>query len=317
MVIPPNDIGGAPDTGADTGGAPDTGTPDTGKSGGDAVSQTQGLIQVGGDSADGVDADPPPDSEWFQGLPPELQEAEPINRLRSKSMEEFARQYQEVHRFSGGKAGLPMPDDKDPDSWGKTLKTLGAPESADAYKYEAPADLRFTELKDNPNEVALRGLMQESGVLPKQAETLLPGILKLHDSLIGDALDARNERIAADTAVLKQEWGAEYDANQQLINEAFQEDPDAAQAIVDAGLASHPALARLMLKYAKASQDDTSAAGSASNYTTQQQRAQAQLDEMDKNPEKLKAMMDSNHPLHRELKAEAARLQRIIAGEED
>lgn len=122
---------------------------------------------------------------------------------------------------------LPGPD-ATPDQWKTFYKALGAPESGDGYQLPVPegGDAAFAK------EAAT--MMAEAGLLPRQAEALAKWwndkaaaltAAQSDQAAQAEAAKLREQHAAntADEATLRQEWGAQHDANMEAAKRAVRQ----------------------------------------------------------------------------------------------
>ncbi|WP_299444700.1 hypothetical protein [uncultured Rhodospira sp.] len=213
------------------------------ETGGTENPQDTGGQQDGGQQQAGGQQDAP----WYAGLP------EDLHGTASKyaSVEELARGYQNAQKLIGGARDasrtfqVPGQDD-DGTGLREALTKLGLPKDQDGYKLEPPEGVPAdTELAQAFTKTAF-----DLGILPKQANELFQWYAGVASK------EAEAQQFQADTQhaqnleVLQREWGDAFDQNVQTLNSAVEAlgGKEFRDAINEAGLGTHPALARGLLK---------------------------------------------------------------------
>ena len=135
-------------------------------------------------------------------LSPELRQA--LAPKGYKSPDDLARAYLAAESKIGAK-GVVVPGEKaTPADWDAFYAALGRPEAADKYEIKPAADLK----PDPEREKAFRERAHKAGLTPRQAAALYADE---ETARVAEARKAADATVAADAA-LKQEWGAQYDA---------------------------------------------------------------------------------------------------------
>ena len=122
-------------------------------------------------------------------------------------------------------AALKLPGkDATPDDWAAFYKSIGAPESAEAYELPVP------EGEDAAFAKTASEWFKDAGLLPQQAQALAgkwnefvsaqKTAVQTAEAERVKALDSRNK---AEEASLKNEWGGEHEANMELARRAVRQ----------------------------------------------------------------------------------------------
>jgi len=134
-----------------------------------------------------------------------------------------------------------LPDeDAGKEQWDAFYAAVGRPEAPEGY--ELPAD---TDLAEKFRQAAY-----EAGLTPSQAK----GLAEWFDATTREQVEAATQQIASETeavkAQLKQEWGAEFDANLANIRRfgAKYGKDDIQEAFQNPAIGNNPALIRLIAK---------------------------------------------------------------------
>jgi len=114
--------------------------------------------------------------------------------------------------------------DATPEDWAAFYKSIGAPESADAYELPVP------EGEDTGFAKTAAEWFKDAGLLPQQAQALAgkwnefvaaqKQAVATAESERIKALDSRNK---AEESSLKNEWGSEHEANMELARRAVRQ----------------------------------------------------------------------------------------------
>ena len=199
---------------------------------------------------------PPPTIAWEQiksAIPQEYQ-ADPSLKTIS-SLEGLVKSY--VHAQKGLGNRIPVPDKHaTPEDWNQTFRKLGVPEKLEDYKMSLPKEMKFDEefVKD------ITKTAHEAGVLPFQMEKILSAY---HEKALAveDQWKVEQETTAKeDLEGLKKEWGEAFEKQSKVANVAFKEllpKVEDRERLVKDGLASHPAVLKMLVNAAKFFKEDT------------------------------------------------------------
>jgi hypothetical protein len=135
-------------------------------------------------------------------------------------------------------------------------KVLGVPDTADGYKYEAPAELAKDVLAPEAVKPFMEA-MHKAGARPAEVKAALD----YYGQLAMTAKQAQAEadvKAAQDTeATLKQEWGKDYDTNNTLASRVIAECVDEKDRPVFVAMAQrNPAMARALASLGRNFLDD-------------------------------------------------------------
>ena len=114
--------------------------------------------------------------------------------------------------------------DATPDDWAAFYKSIGAPDSADAYELPVP------EGEDTGFAKTAAEWFKDAGLLPQQAQALAGKWNEFVAAQKQAAATAESERIKAldsrnksEESSLKNEWGADHEANMELARRAVRQ----------------------------------------------------------------------------------------------
>ena len=114
--------------------------------------------------------------------------------------------------------------DATPEDWAAFYKSIGAPESADAYELPVP------EGEDTGFAKTAAEWFKDAGLLPQQAQALAGKWNEFVAAQKQAAATAESERIKAldsrnksEESSLKNEWGADHEANMELARRAVRQ----------------------------------------------------------------------------------------------
>lgn len=216
----------------------------------DPVSVTQADPVI---SPDASPAEPSIVPSWISELPEPLQKEKGLHKFKDRDA--LAASYVELQRKLGTTVQIPKADAEAAD-WEKFFSRI-RPESPE--KYELPAE-GFTE-----EEAAnLKKAAYENGLSAKQAKALAELIAvsdkRKQESTI-EGLRTRSEEAAA---VLKQEYGKEFDGNLELARKALNHlFPGSTEKFNGSGFDDNPAFIRGLVSLGKRLGEDSFVAGSA------------------------------------------------------
>lgn len=192
-------------------------------------------------------------------------------------------------------------------------KKFGAPESVDGYELNLPEEL----VKDDP---ILRNIGQnflDAGIPKEKASKLMEGVMsQIEEQVKMEQADIqiKNEE---NIKTLRQEFGTAFDERIVMANQALKEfgGQDAIEAITQAGLASNPAIVKMLSEVGKLIAEDKPVGGKEStSFGITPSEAAAKIAELNSDPAFLARVTNPNAPGHKEATAERERLYRIKAG---
>ena len=202
-------------------------------------------------SPEATPAEPSDVPSWIKELPEPLQKEKGLHKFKDRDA--LASSYVELQRKLGTTVQIPKAD-ADPADWEKFFSRI-RPESPE--KYELPAE-GLTE-EDVAN---LRKAAFENGLSTKQAKALAELIAtsekKKQDSTL-EGLKARSEEAAA---VLRKEFGSEFEGNLALAKKALENlFPGSLEKFNGSGFDDNPAFIRGLVSLGKRLGEDSFVAG--------------------------------------------------------
>lgn len=254
----------------------------SGAGGGSAISRAGGENQGGNQGDDGGispnkgntgdkggdSQDPEPiklHEKWLQTLPEEIREEPCLQHI--KDMDSLVKSYVHAQKAVGGdKVPVPGPNATE-DDWKQVYKKLGMPETPDEYKLDVGDSFKDEKFLNGFKEKCM-----ELGVLPKQAQDLLPWFKEQSDKS-QEAMDEKlNELRKENLEELKSEWGRDFDRRLKRANLALKElageDFEGLLEELDAtGLGDHPGLLKSLYKVSEFLSEDTFVDGKFSSKT--------------------------------------------------
>lgn len=162
---------------------------------------------------------PPSDTPWYTG-----HDAELIGHYQNKGWDKLtpgeaakaaATAHREAERFVGVPANqlarIPK-DATDEAGWNALRTQLGRPGAATDYKFDG---VKFSDGSDLDQGFAdtFRTLAFQSGLSQADAERVAGGFVKFLEGQSASELAESTARLSEDRAALKQNWGANYEAN--------------------------------------------------------------------------------------------------------
>lgn len=149
-----------------------------------------------------------------------------------------------------------LPEVGDKDGWSAVYAKLGRPESADGYELPVP------EGQDDAFAKTTAEWMHEAGLNKQQAQALATQWNSFQAQQVEAQQAAIQKQTAADLATVRQEWGADFDANKSVMERAVNTfaPPEFIEMLDKSGLINSPVIAKMFLKIGAAINEDTSVA---------------------------------------------------------
>jgi hypothetical protein len=188
-----------------------------------------------------------------QALPEELRDDKSLATINS--VEGLVKGYVHSQKAMGSKVNVPDKHASEED-WQQFFHKVGAPASAEDYEFKPAEDLGVEEEFVN----SFKEVGQKAGLLPTQLEQVFKHYVDYVGGITASQEDAMKAQHDGDVSDLKKEWGEAFDDNAKAANVAFKEllpDEGMRQRLLDDGLASHPAVVRLLSNAAKLFKEDT------------------------------------------------------------
>ena len=187
-----------------------------------------------------------------QSLPEDLRDDKSLATINS--VEGLVKGYVHSQKAMGSKVNVPDKHASEED-WQQFFHKVGVPSKLEDYEFKAPEDL-------DVEEDFIEGFKQvghKAGLLPKQLEQVFKHYTDYVGGLRSQSEEAMQAKYDQDVADLKKEWGEAFDSNAKAANVAFKEllpDEGLRQRLLDDGLASHPAVVRLLANASKMFKED-------------------------------------------------------------
>lgn len=157
-------------------------------------------------------------------------------------------------------AALPAEGDKD--GWSAVYAKLGRPESVDGYELPVP------DGQDGEFAKTTAAWMHEAGLNKQQAQALATHWNTFQAQQAEAQQAAVQKQAQTDLASVRQEWGAEFDANKSVMERAVNTfaPPEFIEMLDKSGLINSPVIAKMFLKIGAAINEDQSVATKASQH---------------------------------------------------
>ena len=242
---------------------------------------------IGGDAGAGAVADVIPDNtpydygtmvgeggafseNWKQGLSEDLRGDTTLASLTD--VNQMAKMLVHSQRMMGkDKIVLPNENSSD-DDWNEFYTKSGRPETFDKYDINTdgiPADLK--EMVEGDMDW-YKETSFKHGLSEKQSQALFNDFQEHNTAKVADmrAMQASQQQAKLDG--LKTEWGAEYEKNAQLANQALTAS-GMREELLEAGLGDNPTVIKLLNHYGSVTGEDTlsTGAGGGGNDSVQEQ----------------------------------------------
>lgn len=306
--------------------------PETQTSGSETSTSTEGQTQTdktsspdGAGGEGGGEGASKPDAPWQDGLPDDLK-TNPLFR-GYKTPEEAMKAHAHLYKQRGVPAErlLTVPDKSQadaPDDWAPLHKALGVPEDPKDYDIklapEAAADA-----------AGLETVLRELGGKAKFQPGQMAAVIETLNELGAKASEAEAQEKAAETqtvnAALKTEWGGAFDGNKRAIGKLMRdalggEIDEAAIADLEKTVGSNLTLSRILAHAAaERGEPETPEGGGRTGGGGGQQltpaAAQAAVNALYADAEKMRALNDRKHPQHAAVLNERRDLLAMARGE--
>ena len=262
----------------------------------------------GGASGD----NPPPGGKTFdwteikQALPEDLRADSSLSTINS--LEGLVKGYVHSQKAMGNKVSIPDKHATEED-WQQFARKLGVPEKAEEYDFKRPEGVDVEE----EFVKGLREVGHKAGILPHQMEKVfgqyVDWVNKFSETQEA-TIQAQHEK---DVNELKAEWGEAFEDRKKAANVAFKEllpDEGLRERLINDGLASHPAVVRILANAAKLFNEDTFVGhgeGKLGGLTPKEALEKAQqIQGDDSHPYRI-----PGHPNHKAAQEEVANLYKI------
>ena len=145
---------------------------------------------------------------------------------------------------------IPGADDKE--AWSSLYAKLGRPESADGYELPVP--------EGDTGEFAKTASqwMHEAGLSKQQAQAIGSKWNEFQAAQVKAHQESIQKQAETDMAAMKQQWGAEFDANSAVVRSAVNTfaPPEFVEMLTNSGLINNPVITNMFLKIGKAIGED-------------------------------------------------------------
>jgi hypothetical protein len=155
-------------------------------------------------------------ADWTSGLPEDLRGY--VQNKGFKDPGAVADSYRNLEKLIGGgpESIIKLPKNGDPEATRAVLQKLGLPEKADGYALPQPK-----EGQGSPEFIKwAQGVFHEAGLTQKQAEAVVSKWNELQGNTTKAALEAETAKNQQEAEALKKEWGAAYNDNAAMVDQA-------------------------------------------------------------------------------------------------
>lgn len=145
-----------------------------------------------------------------------------------------------------------LPGAEDKDGWSALYAKLGRPETADGYELPIP------EGDDGSFAKTSSQWMYEEGLSKQQAQALAGKWNEFHAAQVAANQEAIQRQVETDMAAVKQQWGANFEANSALVRSAVNTfaPPEFVEMLTKSGLINNPVITNMFLKIGNAIGED-------------------------------------------------------------
>ena len=234
-------------------------------------------------------------TDWRASLPTEIRDLPTLGKF--KDVSGLAQSYAELERrFSqSGKVAIPAAD-APPEAWKDVFKALGRPDEPSGYELKAPegAPIQAEVLPEYAKAA------HEAGLSKAQAAKLVEWFGG-HAKQQADSIQQQQaQAMEQGVATLRQEWGKDFDTYAAAAQRAVRlyGGEELIQVLNATGMGGNPAVVKAFANIGKLAQEHGLPAGSGVPGTMTKEMAQARINEMQSDPETIKALTDPMHPRH-------------------
>jgi hypothetical protein len=258
------------------------------------------MAEAGAGSGGGASGTPPVLSLDLNSLPEDIR-AEP-SLANIKTIPDLAKGYVSAQKMVGADKLLKPQQNWKPEQWSGFYRELGRPENPDGYSFKPgenhPKEVPIDEARLKEAKKAL----YDAGLTDKQASGVLQYYLDTTVRQYQTATQAAETAKQQAMIELKNEWGANYDANINTAKAVVQKFAAGNQAFQDKidEVGNDPAFIKLFAAIGKAMLDDTAPGQGPGLIVGDAANAQAEIGKRKMDPEFVKALSTKDHPGHAE-----------------
>jgi hypothetical protein len=265
-----------------------------------------------GDPPEPPSAPPTPSIEdWKSGLDESIRSHPSLKDFKTPN--DVVKSYVEVQKLIGPEKIIMPSKDADPKEWNeRVFDRLGRPK--DPKDYLLPTDLQIP--KELPISEKLidgfRKVAHESGVLPKQFQTMYKWFMNEQIAQYNDLITTRKQTADQSRTALRTEWGAAFDQNLGIAEKVLQTygDQNVIKYVKDNGLSDDTNFVKFLHNIGKNFSEDQ-LTGKPPSLTMSPEEAKEEIrkiesDVSDKNP-----LFNANHHEHEAIKNKRDMLYRM------
>ena len=302
------DSGGAGGEGAGGGGGGDTG-------GGAGAAGAGGASGSTPDPNAGKTATPAPPADWKAGLDPELAKSPILTAF--KDVAALAKSHIDAQKLLGHRRTALPEKNWSEAQYNEFYNQLGRPEAPDKYNVPKVQLSQGIELPEE-NINAAKAEFHKLGLSGQQFEGVLKWYLDYVDKGYKSAQEAVKTKASQAEAKLKEEWGDEYVAKQDMAKEALRQyaSEEFLEYIDQTGLGNHPELIKAFAKIGHDMVEDSARGRGPGMHTGGAAAAAIAIDELKMNREFMDAFLTRHHPGHDAAVAKWRMLHERVHGKE-
>jgi hypothetical protein len=262
---------------------------------------------------------PEPTASWRDSLESADLKANPTLE-RFGSLDDFARSHLELRSTLGSdKIAIPGKDAK-PEEWDAVFAKLGRPDTAEGYDlgdWQPPEGVPW-----NPEvTTAMLGKMHARRLTKDMAQGVLNDYGEMQQEIWNAHVAEVQQQVEDTKKALQTKWGAAYNPKMEggkraalaFIEKAGLSENPFDQELPDGRLVGDlPGMIELLAAMGEEFGEDEGAGPVRGRLTQTPEEAQRKLDQLLADPEKMKALTDAMHPLHKEIQDYKTSLEREI-----
>ena len=259
----------------------------------------------------------PKEPGWLESIPEEYRDKPAFTKY--KSLDEFAKGYDNVNKMVGNSVRIPTEDSND-EEINEFYSKLGRPESGDKYSYERPEMPEGVPYSEDA-EKAFFQLAHSKGLTQDQASSILDYYNQFTVNSTIDQKREADELYAKGEADLKKVWGIKgYENNVAIAQRAVREygDEELDKLLTETNLGNNPAVIKAFYKIGSKLQEAKPLDSDYNSSFLDKSQATSEIDGMikNKNHKFHDAYWDTKHPEHKEALAYRDRLYNMAYAEE-
>lgn len=272
-------------------------------SSGDNSGSSQG--NAGGGSS-GASAGSGASKTWRDDLPEELKAHGSLQNFTDVAS--LAKSYVHAQQAIGKKGVIPPNEKSSDEEWSQFYKSIGQPE-LDKFELKTPEGKQV-----NPEVISqFKELSHKSGLLPKQAQSVMEWYIKHEENMMGQQLVAKETKVKEGLTNLKKEWGDGYEKQIAMAELPLKEfaDDETVKHFTESGLTKDATFIKFMNKVSSLMGEDKLRGQGGGKFGKTPDELKSDIDQIISQP----GYFDRTHPTHASLVRQMEVAQRALHGD--